>query len=461
MSCKAIVLAAGDGRRMKSAGQKVLRKVLGEPMLGWVLDILAEAGIAPEDTGVVVGSGADAVKEYLGSRAEYRIFTQSGRKGTAHAVMQAAELPEDGDNVLVMPGDMPFVNCSTIIASLNEHTHSGSDITVISAVLDDPADGGRVVRGGDGSLEAVAYPGDCTPGQLGITEIFTGLCWFRAEALKAALPKLSSDNSSGEYRLGDLAAAIRSNGGKAGVFRVSEPSIALGADDRSDLLRLNIIAKMAVIGKLMSDGVEFVSTDGIIIERGVRIGRDTVILPGTIIRGSAEIGEGCVIGPNSLIENCKIGNNVTLNNVQAYDSRVADRVKAGPFVQLRPGTVLHEGVKIGDFVEIKNSEIGVNTAVAHLTYLGDSDVGKGVNFGCGCVTANYDGVNKYRTTIGDYAFIGCNTNLIAPVEIGENAATGAGSTITSNVPADSLALERSKTRIIEHWEKNSQRKKKA
>ena len=218
---------------------------------------------------------------------------------------------------------------------------------------------------------------------------------------------------------------------------------------------------MRIIEGLLDEGVEFVSTDGIIIGRNVKIGQDTVILPGTILRGNTVIGENCVIGPNSLIENCRIGNGVTLNNVQAYDSRVCDRVKAGPFVQLRPGTVLHDGVKIGDFVEIKNSEIGINTAVAHLTYLGDSDVGKGVNFGCGCVTANYDGINKYRTKIGDHAFIGCNTNLIAPVEIGENAATAAGSTITDYVPPDSLAVERAQTKIIEHWEKNSKRKKKA
>ena len=259
----------------------------------------------------------------------------------------------------------------------------------------------------------------------------------------------------------DAEELIRKNGGKAGVFAAADPNIVLGANSRADLLQLNIIAKMSVIGKLLDEGVEFVSTDGVIIGKNVTIGRDTRILPGTIIRGKTTIGEGCVLGPNTLIENCRIGNGVILNSVQAYDSRVCDRVKAGPFVQLRPGTILHDGVKIGDFVEIKNSEIGINTAVSHLTYVGDSDVGKGVNFGCGCVTANYDGINKYRTKIGDYAFIGCNTNLIAPVEIGENATTAAGSTITESVPPDSLAVERAQTRIIDHWEKNAKRVKKA
>ena len=254
----------------------------------------------------------------------------------------------------------------------------------------------------------------------------------------------------------DIAAA-----GKTGIFTADDPDIVLGADSRAEMLNLNIIAKMRVIAKHLNNGVEFVSTDGVIIGRNVEIGRDTCILPGTILRGKTVIGESCILGPNTLIENCKIGDGVTLNSVQAYDSRVCDRVKAGPFVQLRPGTVLHEGVKIGDFVEVKNSEIGVNTAIAHLTYVGDSDVGKGVNFGCGCVTANYDGINKYRTKIGDYAFIGCNTNLIAPVEIGENATTAAGSTITKSVPPDSLAVERAQTKIIDNWEKNFLRKKKA
>ncbi len=461
MSCKAIVLAADDGSRMRSDKPKVLHEVLGEPLLGWVLDSIAGAGIKPEDTGVITGSGADAVKEYLAGRGNYLTFERNEAKDTAGAVIQAQEMLNDGDSVLVMNGDMPFVNCDTIIAVLNEHTHSGSDVTVMSAELPDPAGFDRIARGEDGIPEAIVGKNDCTLAQLGITEVSSGLFWFRAEALKAALAELSGSSAADGSRLSDTIPVIRRNGGSVGTYKAADPNMIFGADDRADLLRLNITAKMAVIGKLLDEGVEFVSTDGIIIEKNVKVGRDTLILPGTILRGDTVIGGGCVIGPNSLIENCKIGNNVTLNNVQAYEARVQDHVKAGPFVQLRPGTILHEGVKIGDFVEIKNSEIGVNTAVAHLTYLGDSDVGKGVNFGCGCVTANYDGINKYRTKIGDYAFIGCNTNLIAPVEIGENAATAAGSTITKPVPPDSLAIERTPTRIIEHWEKNSKRKKKA
>ncbi len=461
MSNSAIILAAGDGKRMRSARPKVMCEVLEEPMIGWVLDSVSGAGISDENIGVIVGSGADIVKEYLAKRGGFRTFMQNERKGTGHAVMQAEEMLVKGDNVLVICGDSPFVNADTIAAALNEHTYCGNDVTVLTAELPDPADYGRIIRDSEGRFSGITEKKDCTLEELQITEINSGVYWFRAETLKEALPKLSDNNAGGEFYLTDTVGIILDNGGKAGTFKAADPGAVLGANTRADLLQLNIIAKMAVIGKLLEEGVEFVSTDGVIIGKNVTVGRDTKILPGTIIRGNTIIGENCVIGPNSLIENCKIGNGVILNNVQAYDSRVSDRVKAGPFVQLRPGTILHEGVKIGDFVEIKNSEIGVNTAVAHLTYVGDSDVGKGVNFGCGCVTANYDGINKYRTTIGDYAFIGCNTNLIAPVEIGENATTAAGSTITKSVPPDSLAVERAQTKIIDHWEKNSKRIKKA
>lgn len=457
----AIVLAAGDGRRMKSSKPKVMCEVLGDPMLGWVLDGIKDAGIPDDCTGVVINGSADTIKDYLGSKGSYLTFTQPERKGTGHAVMQAKELISDSENVLVLYGDAPFVDGDTITAALTEHIHRSNDVTVVTSDLPDPTDYGRIIRSDTGSFTKIVEQKDCTLVQLGITEVNSGIYWFRSEALLKALDGLGCDNAAGEYYLTDTIGLIVGNGGKAGTFTAEDTDLVLGANSRSDLLRLNIIAKMKVIGQLLDEGVEFVSTDGIIIGRNVKIGRDTTILPGTIIRGETVIGEKCVIGPNTLIENCTIGNGVTLNSVQAYESRVCDRVKAGPFVQLRPGTVLHDGVKIGDFVEIKNSEIGVNTAVAHLTYVGDSDVGKGVNFGCGCVTANYDGVKHYRTKIGDYAFIGCNTNLIAPVEIGENACTGAGSTITKNVPPDGLAVERAQTKIIENWEKNSQRIKKA
>ncbi len=402
MNYSAIILA-DCGRQTNSRKPLAMWEVLGEPLIDWVLESVNGAGIDDEHIGIVINSGAEILKEYLSGREGIRFYKK---------MSEAKELTDCG-NVLIMSANTPFVNCDTLAAALNEHTFSGNDVTGIGFA---------------------AY-------------------WFSSRALGRPLPESAAD----------AVAAAAANGGKTGALDIQDPNILLTADSRADLLRLNITAKMAVIGKLLDEGVEFVSTDGIIIEKNVKVGRDTVILPGTILRGNTVIGEECVIGPNTIIENCTVGNGVILNSVQAYEAKIADRVKAGPFVQLRPGTVLHEGVKIGDFVEIKNSEIGVNTAVAHLTYLGDSDVGKGVNFGCGCVTANYDGVNKFRTKIGDNAFIGCNTNLVAPVEIGENAATAAGSTVTKHdiVPPDSLVYQRAETKIIENWEHNSKRVKKA
>ena len=462
MDITAIVLAAGDGKRMVSNKPKAMCEVLGEPMIDWVLDGIAGAGISAENTGIVTGFASDVLNKHLAGRnGAYRIFTQSERKGTAHAAAQAADMLRSGENVLIVCGDTPFVDGETIRSALKAHTESGNAVTAVTADLPDPARYDRVICADDGSLEAVVPAVRCTLPQLGTTEVTGGTYLFRADALAAALPTITADSADGEICLADAVAAVRKAGGKAGKYTAKRRDAVLGADNRTELLQLNILAKMSVIGKHLENGVDVVSTDGVIIGRNVVIGKDTQILPGTILRGNTVIGESCVLGPNTLIENCKIGNGVTLNSVQAYDSRVCDRVKAGPFVQLRPGTILHDGVKIGDFVEVKNSEIGVNTAISHLTYVGDSDVGKGVNFGCGCVTANYDGINKYRTKIGDYAFIGCNTNLIAPVEIGENATTAAGSTITKSVPPDSLAVERAQTKIIDHWEKNFLRKKKA
>ena len=355
----------------------------------------------------------------------------------------------------VLCGDAPFIDKETLERSYEFHKSSGADVTVITAKIADPTGYGRIIRDGD-KFTAIREQKDCTPEEAKICEVNSGAYWFGSKALLEALPKLTTNNANGEFYLTDCVQII----GNAAAFTSENPDIVLGANTRKSLLELNEKARQRVFDKLMDDGVSFITTDGIIIGADVKIGCDTLILPNTVILGKTTIGKGCEIGANSHIEDCVIGNNVTLDNVKAAEAVIEDDVKIGPFAQLRPGTTIRKGVKIGDFVEIKNSDIGENTAVAHLTYLGDSDVGRGVNFGCGCVTANYDGVNKFRTEIGDHAFIGCNTNLIAPVKVGENATTAAGSTITKEVPPNSLAVERGDTKIIENWQKNFQRKKK-
>ena len=265
------------------------------------------------------------------------------------------------------------------------------------------------------------------------------------------LAALTQNNVQNEYYLTDTIYAALNQGKKAGAYKSANKEVILGANDRKGMLELNKIARENILNKHMENGVCFTCTDGITIGRDVEIGAGTEILPGTILRGKTKIGCDCVIGPNCLIEDSEIGDNVTLNYVQSYDSVVEDDVKIGPFVQLRPNSHICEGVKIGDFVEIKNSTIGKKTAVAHLTYVGDSDVGSKVNFGCGVVTVNYDGINKSRCKIGDGCFIGCNTNLIAPVTLGDGVYTAAGSTITKDVPDYALAIERGKQAIKENY----------
>lgn len=453
-----LILAAGDGKRMKSDKPKALAEVLFKPMIGWVLDSAEKAGM--DKTAVVVGSGRQQLEDYLGSRGEYGIYEQKERRGTAHAVMAAREFvhsaDKDGAALFICCADAPFTDADTILSSYKAHIESGSDITVISACIADPHGYGRIIRE-NGEFSEIVEEKDCTPAQRGITEVNSGLYWFSPSALLGCLDKITSDNAGGEYYLTDAAALLE----KRGIYLTENADVVLGANSRRQLAGLNLIARDKVLENLMDGGVDIPLSDGVMIAPNITVGRDTVILPNTIIKGDTEIGSGCVIGPNSYIESCKIGNNVALNNVHASGSTIDDEVTVGPFVHLRPGTHLQSKVKIGDFVEVKNSDIGVSTCIAHLTYVGDSTVGKDVNFGCGCVTANYDGIEKFRTVIGDHAFIGCNTNLIAPVTVGENATTAAGSTITKDVPPDSLAVERGQTRIIEHWEKNSRRKRKA
>ncbi|MCM1299851.1 MAG: bifunctional UDP-N-acetylglucosamine diphosphorylase/glucosamine-1-phosphate N-acetyltransferase GlmU [[Eubacterium] siraeum] len=454
-----IVLAAGDGKRMKSNKPKVLMNVLFTPMLGWVLDSAEK--IKPDEICVVVGSGEELVKKYLASRSgKYTTVSQRERKGTGHAVMQAEETLKSCKDVLVLCGDAPFMDENTVSAALEAHRKGKCGATVIAASPDDPFGYGRIVRDEKGDLLKIVEQKDASPEEQKISEINSGAYWFDSRALLEALPKLSDKNAAGEFYLTDAVALIKAAGKRTAVYTAENKHIVLGANSRADLNALNSYARLEIINRLMEKGVEFPCTDGVIIGKDAEICMDTVILPNTIIRGKSRIGFNCEIGPNSVIEDTTVGDGVSLNNVQSYQSVIESGAKIGPFAQLRPGSHIGQHVKIGDFVEIKNSNIGEKTSVAHLTYLGDSDVGRGVNFGCGCVTANYDGINKFRTKIGDDAFIGCNTNLIAPVEIGANAATGAGSTITKNVPANSLAVERSDTKIVEQWEKNKLRPKK-
>lgn len=453
LSC--VVLAAGDGKRMKSSLPKVLCEVLFEPMLGWVLDAAESSGI--RKIGVVTGSGADKVGAYLAARGEYSTFLQEQRLGTAHAVMQAEEFFKDDDFTLVLCGDAPFVTAEIIRKAFDYHKSEGNDITVISSGVDNPTGYGRIFRDGNGRFVGIVEEKDCTDEQRKITEINSGIYWFKSAKLCELLKQVENNNANGEFYLTDTVQICLENGGTVSRFYSADNSVALGANTRKGLMELNRVARDRVVDRLLDGGVEIPLCDGIIVGKNVAIGADTKILPNTIIKGDTTIGRGCTIGANSMIDNCTIGDNVVLNNVQAAESTVESGARVGPFVHIRPNSTIKSGVKIGDFVEVKNSVIGEKTSIAHLTYVGDSDVGSRVNFGCGVVTANYDGINKHRTVIGDNAFLGCNTNLIAPVKVGDNATTAAGSTITKDVPDNALAVERGQLRVRENWDKGIQR----
>lgn len=445
---KAVILAGGQGKRMKADMPKPLFKVLGEPMLRWVISACEAAGL--DDICVVTGFRGEMIEEYLGG--QYRTAVQAERLGTGHAVKQAVPFLEEdaGGNTLVLCGDAPFIDDAVIKESLVIHKQQNNAVTVITAELDDPTGYGRIIRTASG-IGGIVEQKDATDEQKMIKEVNSGAYWFRTADLIVLLDKIKNDNAQNEYYLTDTISIAISEGMNAGAYKSGNADVIKGANDRKDLLELNTYARMAVIEKHLANGVEFTCTDGVVIERGVEIGVGTEILPGTIIRKNTVIGKNCRIGPNTVVENCKIGDDVNLHTVQAYDSEIEAGVKIGPYVHIRPDSVVRSGAKIGDFVEIKNSVIGEDTAIAHLAYVGDSDVGRRVNIGCGTVTVNYDGIEKSRCVIGDHCFIGCNTNLIAPVKLGKAVYTAAGTTVTRDVPDYALAIDRGVMKVNEGY----------
>jgi bifunctional UDP-N-acetylglucosamine pyrophosphorylase/glucosamine-1-phosphate N-acetyltransferase len=451
----ALILAGGKGTRMKSDLPKPMFDVLGEPMLEWVISACEEADVL--DICVVKGFGAEVIDEYLQKRhgkADCGTVLQEERMGTGHAVMTARPWLEiagrrEGD-VLILCGDAPFVDADTIKKSYDYHKTGKNAVTVITAELESPKGYGRIIRT-DGGISAIVEERDLRDNQKDICEISSGAMWFSIEALLFALGEIRPNNAQNEYYLTDSILILGQNGYKTDAFITENKNVVLGANDRRGLLALNDAARLEIIGRHLDCGVEFVCSDGVMIDRKVKIAGGVKIYPGTILCGETSIGGGSVIGPNSLIENSTVGKNCVLNSVQVFESTLCDNVKAGPFVRIRPGSKIEAGVKIGNFVEVKNSAIGEGTAIAHLTYVGDSDVGANVNFGCGVAVANYDGTKKSRTEIGDGAFIGCNTNLVAPVKVGKRGYTAAGSTITLDVPEGALAIERTELVIKEGY----------
>ncbi|MBQ6421263.1 MAG: bifunctional UDP-N-acetylglucosamine diphosphorylase/glucosamine-1-phosphate N-acetyltransferase GlmU [Clostridia bacterium] len=445
----AVILAGGEGTRMHSQKPKVMAEILFRPMIDRVLGAVNKAGIY--DICVVTGYKAEILEAHLEGKAA--TVRQTQRLGTGHAVMQAADYIREGgfENVLILNGDAPFIDAFTITDALKYHTNNRFVQTVISAKIDDPYGYGRIIRNKSYNFVAIVEEASADAETKRINEINSGAMWFQADALLRLLGQIRNDNSKGEYYLTDTVSIAVKENLPVGAFTAENANAVLGANTRVQLHELNELLRMKTIRRHMEAGVSIPCTDGVMIDDDAEIGADTVILPGTILKADCRIGENCVIGPNTVLYKTTVGSNCVLNQVQAEEAEVRNGANLGPFVHLRPNTVIGEGVHCGNFVEVKNSVVGDHTSVSHLTYVGDADVGKGVNFGCGVVTVNFNGKTKNRCVIGDDAFIGCNTNLIAPVKVGERAYTAAGSTITEDVPADALAIARQRQQNKERW----------
>lgn len=445
----ALILAGGQGKRMKTDKPKALMEVLGIPMIGWVLDACNQAGISEQI--VIKGFAHEMLQEYLDSVGNIKTAYQSERLGTGHAVMCGAELIRKAmpENVIILCADAPFIDSDTISKSLEYHKAAGNSVTVVTADIPSPFGYGRIIRDGE-SLLGIVEQRDCTEEQTKITEVNSGCFWFKTEDLLESLGKLSTDNSQGEYYLTDTVGILVSEGKKAGAFKTANKNAVLGANDRVGLLRLADVARHIVIDRLAEKGVDFVSSEGIIISPRADIEAGATILPNTIIDGESKVYTGAVVGPNTRVTKSIIRANAKVDSSVLDSCDVGENCDVGPFARLRPNAVLKDYAHVGNFAEIKNSTLGVGTAVSHLTYIGDSEVGSNVNFGCGVAVANYNGDTKNLCVVKDDAFIGCHTNLISPVTVGEGAYVGANSTITKDVPDGALAVERGELRIFEN-----------
>lgn len=439
MKKMAIVLAAGQGKRMKSKLYKVLHPVCGKPMVSHVLSAVNQA--VCERTVIIVGHGAEAVQAALGETVEYAF--QAEQLGTGHAVMQAKPLLGGEDGVtLIVCGDTPLVRAETIEAMIAQHIEQGAAATVLTALFDDPTGYGRVVRGETGDVERIVEQKDCSAEEAAVREINTGTYCFDNRKLFAALEQVTNTNAQGEYYLTDVIGILQRQGERIGASVSDDTAEAIGVNDRVALGEAERLMRARINKKHQLNGVTLIDAQNTYIGADVTIGSDTVLHPGTVLRGSTAIGSDCVIGPGAELTDTVVGSGSTIRQSVAEGAQLGDDCNVGPFAYLRPGTKLGRHVKVGDFVELKNATVGDHSKVPHLSYVGDAIVGSNVNIGCGAITANYDGYNKSITEIGDDVFIGSNANLIAPIKIGSGAYVVAGSTITQNVEDNDVAIAR-------------------
>ncbi|MED0868520.1 bifunctional UDP-N-acetylglucosamine diphosphorylase/glucosamine-1-phosphate N-acetyltransferase GlmU [Bacillus spizizenii] len=451
----AVVLAAGQGTRMKSKLYKVLHPVCGKPMVEQVVDEALKLSLSKLVT--IVGHGAEEVKKQLGEKSEYAL--QAEQLGTAHAVKQAQPFLADEKGVtIVICGDTPLLTAETMEQMLKEHTQREAKATILTAVAEDPTGYGRIIRGENGAVQKIVEHKDASEEERLVTEINTGTYCFDNEALFRAIDLVSNDNAQGEYYLPDVIEILKNEGETVAAYQTDNFQETLGVNDRVALSQAEQFMKERINKRHMQNGVTLIDPMNTYISPDAVIGSDTVIYPGTVIKGEVQIGEDTIIGPHTEIMNSSIGSRTVIKQSVVNHSKVGNDVNIGPFAHIRPDSVIGNEVKIGNFVEIKKTQFGDRSKASHLSYVGDAEVGTDVNLGCGSITVNYDGKNKYLTKIEDGAFIGCNSNLVAPVTVGEGAYVAAGSTVTEDVPGKALAIARARQVNKDDYVKNIHKK---
>ena len=451
MPITAIVLAAGEGTRMKSRHPKVAHKLLDKPLVWWTVDAARKAGA--DTIIVVVGNGADEVRAIFADDEDVRCVEQTERLGTGHAVrcVRDAVGAFQGPTV-VLYGDTPLVSPETIRALVDETRAHHSAATVLTMVPPDPTGYGRIDRAQDGSVRAIIEHKDCTSEQqAALTECNTGMYCFCGRRLTDNIDRIGTDNAQGEYYLTDMVGIYVSMGEPVGTMVATDYTETLGVNSRVQLACATKIMQRRINEHLMEAGVTMLDPDQVWVGANVRVANDTELWPQTYLFGDTEIGSDCVIGPNTRLTDCVVSDGASVEETVGYSTEIDEDCTVGPRAYLRPGTHLMRGAHVGTHVEIKNSTIGEGSKVPHLSYIGDTTMGSGVNIGAGSITCNYDGKHKSPTTIGNDVFIGSDTMMVAPVSIGDGALVGASSCITRDVPAGALALERSKQKVVEGW----------
>ena len=451
MPMTAIILAAGEGTRMKSRHPKVMHKLLDRPLVSWVTRAARAAGA--ERIVVVVGNGAQEVRDHLANEKNVEFVEQAERLGTGHAVRVALEATGiDAGPVVILNGDLPLIEPKTVRAFAESVADGGHAASVLTMTPPDPHGYGRIELAEDGTVARIIEQKDCTSEQdARLLECNAGCYAFDGALLAAHVSEIGNDNAQGEYYLPDMVEILRGHGHATTIVHCEDYREGLGANNRVQLAELAALARDRINERLMLDGVTMLDPATTWVGPDVTVGRDTVLLPMTMLWGATSVGEECVLGPNTRLTDCTVADHVTLEETVGVDVTIEKDVTCGPRAYLRGGAHVLAGAHVGTHVEIKNSVIGEGSKVPHLSYIGDCTMGAGVNIGGGSITCNYDGVNKNRTVIGDNVFVGSDTMMVAPVTIGDGALVGASSCVTKDVPADALYLERSKERIVEGY----------